>query len=183
VLPLLAVLAGHAVSRSVEAVRTANSGHRIGRTVTWRPLVAAVAAGLLVLAALTGLWAGLTSNSKDAARVQAAQWVTANLRAGSSFLVESYSPWIDPHTYRVSALPSLRTAELDPGTDYVVASEAIYGRFTSNPEEFPAEAAAYERLFDSLRLLQEFQGEGGQSVRIYEVPPRADQTVALGRGD
>jgi 4-amino-4-deoxy-L-arabinose transferase-like glycosyltransferase len=168
VLPLLAVFAGYAVSVALGAVRAAS--RQPGRSLPWQRPVAAVGAGLLLVAALVGLWGGLTVNSQHDAKGKAALWVSANLPAGSSVLVEAYSPWIDPQTYQVTGTGSLRDAEVPLGTEYIVASEAMFGRYTGNADEFPAEAAAYERLFASLELLREFPQEG-HSVRIYAVPP------------
>jgi 4-amino-4-deoxy-L-arabinose transferase-like glycosyltransferase len=169
-LPLLAVLAGYAVSVALTAARNEMRERRAPGSWAWRRPAAVVGGALLLAAASTGLWSGLTANSATDARVQAAEWVAENLPTGSTIAVESYSPWIDPTAFRVRGFGSLRGLELEPGTDYVVASEAMFGRYTSNPEDFPSEAAAYEELFDSLQLVKEFPHDGGQSVRIYEVP-------------
>lgn len=168
VLPVLAVLAGYAVRVVLTTVRTATPERRAGPARIGR-LVAAVGAGLLVAASLGGLQAGLTVNSVHDARQEAARWVSANLPAGSSVVVESYSPWIDPETYDVAGYGTL-PPEVPFGTDYVVASEAIFGPYLADREHYPAEAATYDRLFASLRLLQEFPQEEGNGIRIYAVP-------------
>jgi 4-amino-4-deoxy-L-arabinose transferase-like glycosyltransferase len=161
VLPVLAVFAGYAVS--VVAARTKARQPR-----TWQRPVAAVGAGALAVAVLCGVWSGLTVNSVHDARVQASKWVADNLPAGSSILVESYSPWIDPQTFHVTGRMSL-LGEVPEGTDYVVASEAMFGRFTDQRDQFPNQAAAYDQLFASLRLVREFS-QAENSIRIYQVP-------------
>jgi len=134
-----------------------------------RPPVTLVLAGVLAAALTFGVTAGLAARSVNDARVQAAQWVEGNVPAGSHVLVERYSPWVDPVTYNVKGITMLIRAPIPPETDYVIASEAIFGRYTDHPDQFPDEAARYEQLFDSLRLVEQFPN-GEASIRIYAVP-------------
>ena len=91
------------------------------------------------------------------------------VRGMPSVFDTSKRPWIDPETYDVAGYGSL-PAEVPFGTDYVVASEASFGPYLADREHYPAEAANYERLFASLRLLAEFPQQEGNGVRIYAVP-------------
>ena len=76
---------------------------------------------------------------------------------------------IDPTVYDVTGTTTLIRSDLPAGTDYVVASETMFGRFTNHRDQFPDQAARYGRLFGALDLVQEFPN-GADSIRIYAVP-------------
>ena len=160
-LPVLAVFVGYAAQRL----------HAWGRDLSPRPRGAVLAvAGLAVVSTVgMALPSAIVPSSANDVRVEASDWVADNIPAGSSVVVESYSPWVDPEVYRVTGYVTLVTEPLPDDVDYVIASQAMYGRFVGRPDAFPSEARAYEELFSGLRLVKEFPA-GGNSIRIYSVP-------------
>jgi 4-amino-4-deoxy-L-arabinose transferase-like glycosyltransferase len=163
VLPVLAVFAGYAVQWLRDQGRA-----RLGRPV--RRAAGVVLGAAIALPVAVGLPAAMTQSSVHDARVEAARWVADNLTPGSTVVLESYGPWIDPTTYVVADVKELVGRELPPEADYVIASEAIYARFTEHPDQYPGAAAAYAELFASWDLVREFRQEGN-SIRVYRVPP------------
>lgn len=51
-----------------------------------------------------------------------------------------------------------------------MASEGMYGRFTEQPKTSPADAAAYQRLFQDLRQVAIFDAPTSPVIRIFKVP-------------
>jgi hypothetical protein len=51
-----------------------------------------------------------------------------------------------------------------------VASEGMYGRFTEEPNSYPADAAAYQRLFREFPQVAIFDDQKGPIIRIFKVP-------------
>jgi hypothetical protein len=51
-----------------------------------------------------------------------------------------------------------------------VASEGMYGRFTEAPKTYPADAAAYQRLFRQLPQVAIFDDRIGPVIRVFKVP-------------
>jgi 4-amino-4-deoxy-L-arabinose transferase-like glycosyltransferase len=162
VLPVLAVFAGFAV----QWVRDQGST-RLSRPV--RRTAGAVLAALLVAAVAVGVPGSVTQSSVHDARTAASRWVADHLPAGSTIVLESYGPWIDPEVHTVLDVKELVGRELPAETDYVIASETIYARFIGDPARFPGEAAAYQQLFASWELVREFE-QPGNSIRIYRLP-------------
>ena len=162
VLPVLAVFAGVAVRWVVERVRT-----RLEQPAR-RPVGLALAA-LLAALVVAGFASGATGGTVSDARVAAAGWIEEHVPAGSHVVVESYSPWVDPARYRVEGMTTLIRRDLPAGTDYVVASHTMFGRFTDHRDQFPDQSARYDRLFAALHLVKEFPN-GADSVRVYAVP-------------
>lgn len=115
------------------------------RARTW--LVLVVAAALAVTT-----WPATGPTPWTMAR----QWLDE--RPGTTLLVESYAPYADPDRHRIIGRPRLIDGDPPPGTDYLVASEGMYGRYLSG--DYPAEQRAYETLFDRHRELARFTGNG-----------------------
>jgi hypothetical protein len=104
----------------------------------------------------------------DAARA----WLAENLPAGSSVLIESYSPYIDPSRFDVSGVFSMSEPEaaeyLSRDPDYLVFSARQYGRFVYHPAAYPEQAAIYANLFASHDLIATFGGGGSAyEIRIF----------------
>lgn len=87
---------------------------------------------------------------------QARRWLDA--RPGTTVLVESYGPYADPGRHRIIGRPRLIDGAPPPAVDYLVASEAMYGRYLT--DAYPTERHAYETLFDTHRELARFTGNG-----------------------
>ncbi|MBV8997260.1 MAG: hypothetical protein JO287_27000 [Pseudonocardiales bacterium] len=51
-----------------------------------------------------------------------------------------------------------------------MASEGMYGRFTEEPKTYPADAAAYQRLFRQFPQVALFDDSIGPVIRIFKVP-------------
>ncbi|MGI8536497.1 MAG: ArnT family glycosyltransferase [Mycobacteriales bacterium] len=149
VLPPLAMLAGLAVDQVLR--RTAPGTLRRGAPVL-------VAALLLVV---YGGWTAFPPRGPST--YQAAQdWLTERSPSGARVLVESYTPFLDPGRYALVARTRLIDAPL-PGSDevdFVIASEAMYGRFVQDAERYPVQAEAYRRVFASLTPVATFTGDG-----------------------
>jgi hypothetical protein len=163
VLPVLAVFAGYAVQWLRDQGRA-----RLHPPV--RRAAGAVLAAVVVLPVALGVPHAVTQSSVHDARMEAARWIPENLPEGSAVVLESYGPWIDPRDYEVVGVKELVYREIPPGTDYVIASEAIWTRFTEDTARYPAEAAKYAEMFASWDLIEEFP-EDGNSIRVYRVPP------------
>ena len=101
-------------------------------------------------------------------RAEASAWIADHIPAGSDVVVQTYGAWVDPDRYDVTGRASLLGDNVPPGTDYIVASESMFGRY-ADPEKFPRQAPAYQRLFASLELVREFEVPGN-AIRVYRVP-------------
>jgi 4-amino-4-deoxy-L-arabinose transferase-like glycosyltransferase len=165
VLPLMAVFAGHGVQWALEQSRA-----RL-RPPLARPLVAAAGAALAVVVAF-GVPSAVDTGAVHDARAAASQWVADHVPAGSVIAVESYGPWIDPEVYEVTGMEELPGRQLPEGVEYVIASEAMYGRFFAQPDAYAGQVAEYERMFGSWELVREFRQQDN-GVRIYRVPAPA----------
>lgn len=110
----------------------------------------------------------VTVNSRETARI----WVEENLPQGSTILIESYSPYINPDHFQVQALDMLISHDAEwvraHAIDYVVASEGMYQRFYQQPQLYSQEIKQYDQLFSSFELVKLFS-DGNYEVRIYRV--------------
>ena len=129
----------------------------------WRtPLIVAGVAVLVLQAAHLRQAFDTRESTYEASR----RWIEEHVPTGAPVLIETYSPWVDPEVYEVTAVTTLAGAEVDPGS-YVVASEAVYERYLEAPDRFPEHAAAYRSLFDELDTVAVIEGNGPR-IRIME---------------
>ncbi|HXT46720.1 MAG TPA: glycosyltransferase family 39 protein [Pseudonocardiaceae bacterium] len=99
----------------------------------------------------------------------AQHWLDERTPSGTTVLIEPYAPWLNPARYQV--LPCGRVVDCPlPRGGYVVASEGMYGRFTEQPKTYPADAAAYQRLFQELPQVAIFDDPTSPVIRIFKVP-------------
>lgn len=104
---------------------------------------------------------------KQAAR----DWIAENLPAGSSVLIESYTPYLDPSRFDVSGVFSMSEPETAPylarDPDYLVLSARQFGRFVYNPETYPEQAQIYADLFAAYDLVAVFgEADPAGEIRI-----------------
>lgn len=157
VLPPLAMLAGLAVHQVLR--RTASGTLRRGAP--------ALVAALLLL--VYGAWTAFPPRGPST-YAAAQDWLAGSSPPGARVLVESYTPFLDPGRYAVVARTRLIDAPL-PGSDevdFVIASEAMHGRFVQDAERYPEQAAAYRRVFASLSPVATFTGDG-PTLRVFRV--------------
>ncbi|MDT7595392.1 MAG: hypothetical protein QOJ06_938 [Pseudonocardiales bacterium] len=99
----------------------------------------------------------------------AQHWFDERTPSGTTVLIEPYAPWLNPARYQL--IPCGRVVDCPPPRGgYVVASEGMYGRFTEEPKTYPADAAAYQRLFRQLPQVAIFDDGNGPVIRIFKVP-------------
>jgi hypothetical protein len=82
-------------------------------------------------------------------------------RPGTTVLAEAYSPFLAHH--HVVGRVRLIDGAVPPGTDYLVAAEDMYGRYTA--DRYPREHQAYEDLFARYREVGRFDGNG-PTIRV-----------------
>jgi 4-amino-4-deoxy-L-arabinose transferase-like glycosyltransferase len=156
VLPPLAVLAALAIE---PLVTTWAHIHRAGGLAA-----AGAAVAVLVVGAVVRLPYPPPSTWNAAQR-----WLDDRTPSGSTVLIEPYDPWLNPARYEV--IPCGRVVDCPPPRGgYVVASEGMYGRFTEEPKSYPADAAAYQRLFREFPQVAIFDDQKGPIIRIFKVP-------------
>ena len=95
----------------------------------------------------------------------AQRWLQERVDPGAVVLVESYAPWVDPERYDVVASTRLIDGPV-PEAEYVIASEAMYGRFLDDPTRYPLQALAYRAAFAGWDEVAAFSGNG-PTVRIF----------------
>jgi hypothetical protein len=102
------------------------------------------------------------------------QWIEANIPPDTSFGVERQTPVLDRARYRVQMESRVINQSVEhygeAGVQYLIVSSTVYQRF--GPEH--RQSKAYQRLFESCRLVKEFTPEPGKimgpTIRILEVP-------------
>jgi 4-amino-4-deoxy-L-arabinose transferase-like glycosyltransferase len=146
--------------------------------------VLAVVAGIAVLSLVivppfvTTLKNRFVRDNRESARL----FLEGFLPKGTRFALESYAPFLDPERYMVKGFT--RLIDQPPiwykgqGFQYLVSSQAMYGRFFLNPQRYRGEVFRYEELFRSFELIKSFPAGdfdklihmgGGYEIRIYRV--------------
>jgi hypothetical protein len=109
-----------------------------------------------------------TPNSRETS----VPWIETNIPDGSKVAIESYSPFTDPDKCEVVGIQTL--IQYDPNWyiendfNYLVFASGMYGRFFLEPDKYPDQVTAYEKLFDDFDLVKQFS-DGGYEVKIYRV--------------
>jgi 4-amino-4-deoxy-L-arabinose transferase-like glycosyltransferase len=111
---------------------------------------------------------------------QAYEWIAEHVPTNAHIVIESASLVLAYSPYRTQTVRQLRmypySHYVDSGVDYLVASSQCYGAFLQNPELFPAEHDAYQRIFeqtDEVARFTESPEHPGPELRILKVrrPP------------
>ena len=126
------------------------------------------------------LWVGRFDNrlAQTEVRTLARQWIIDNIPADSYIARERYSPNLENEGYSAQLFDQLYDNPpqwyIDQGYDYIIFAEARYRTIYLDPERYPAEIQAYERLFENLELVQTFNGpyvgRPDHEIRIYRPP-------------
>lgn len=151
------------------------------RYVYWLGLIGAIVVPAVMI--------GLDRATPDT-RMQAREWVLANLPKGSLLAQEYYSAVLVPEVlespmgvYRVNDLVVSEQFSLAEngsvanlacrGFDYVMTSSDVYGRFYDQGNKYPLEINFYEELKSDTRLIKEFGPKSFESnsprIAIYKI--------------
>jgi hypothetical protein len=102
------------------------------------------------------------------------QWIEANIPRDTSFGVERQTPVLDDERYRVTMESRVINQSVEhyreAGVQYLIVSSTVYQRFGAEHRQ----SRAYQRLFETCRLVKEFAPEPGKiigpTIRILEIP-------------
>jgi hypothetical protein len=104
-------------------------------------------------------------------RTQARSWILSNIPAGSSIIVENYGPPLQGADYTVVSLDTLANLGNTPAPgQYVVASSAMYARFSPDTSQGKAYARILSELEQLVRLKGPYVGEPDYSIEVYRAP-------------
>jgi len=110
-------------------------------------------------------------------RIQAREWIQANLPAGSEVAADAYSAPLDADRFRLMKTFSLSYESLEfyqeQGIEYLVTSGAMYERFLAEAERYEANLDFYERLKREGSLIYQVAPvrwrTAGPTVSVYRV--------------
>lgn len=170
-LPFLAMLSGYVLAAVIEKVQA-----RWPQTIGRRVITSAVTIGALLLIVGEPLINTMLYDGRlraDDVRTQAREWLLANVPRGQAITLEAYGPPITSDEYAITTVRSLsevgEPAKLQSG-QYVIASSAMYSRYTPDS----AEGQAYARVLGGLervaQLTGPFVGEPDYTIEVYRVP-------------
>ncbi len=134
-------------------------------------LAALVVSGLMIVIPFQTALAGdlrLTQmDSRESARV----WLESNLPHGARIALEAYTPYIDTRAHTVQGVDSIIDHEPDwysqNGFEYLLFSQAVYGRFFQDPVHYGELAAKYNSFFSKFREIRRFN-DNNEEIRILE---------------
>ena len=166
-LPLLAV-------ESASTIELLQS--RLAQRKTFRILVIAGVTALVVIQLTQAIQTTRIFTDTDVQTV-ASQWIVDNLPKGSQVALEGYTPLLSAADYQTFYVGRITEHPLDwyraQGYDYLVLSDAMYGRYNSDPVKYHQEIADYQPFLEDLPLLKEihgpypFKGEAEGIIRVY----------------
>lgn len=174
VYPFYAVLAAYGITESL-AFASGLLHRRFGAFSPWLERAALAVVMVLVLwfpFSMTRLRNHLETLPDTG--TLANQWIEANIPPDTSFGVERQTPVLDRARYRVQMESRVVNQSVEhygeAGVQYLIVSSTVYQRF--GPEN--RQSKAYQRLFETCRLVKEFTPEPGKimgpTIRILEVP-------------
>ena len=162
-LPLLVVLAARLV---VDAVSWLGTRWPVLRR--WElPLFACVTVVTILMPARAVLDFDEALSQRDH-RTLAAEWVNANVPAGSKIVTEAFSIPLDEERFEVVQLVRIDSQDLDwykpEEIDYVVISDGHWGVLLGQPEKYAREIETYHDILSHSVVLQEFPGDAPSSL-------------------
>jgi len=101
------------------------------------------------------------SIARPETRTLARKWIDYNIPPGAKVAMESYGPPISRAAFSIIYEHALGNRDLDSlarddGAEFVVTSEAMAGRFISDPKTFPGQALFYNDLNKEATLIKSF---------------------------
>ncbi|MDO8673850.1 MAG: glycosyltransferase family 39 protein [Dehalococcoidia bacterium] len=88
----------------------------------------------------------------------AAEWANSNLPHGSKIAVELYGIPLEPKSYQLVNVLSVADRSVEwykqQQFDYVIVSDGVWIRYYLEPEKYPKDLAAYEAIFNRLKLVK-----------------------------
>lgn len=120
-------------------------------------------AGLVALAVVIPAWSVLAFDraisGKDH-RTVAAEWVNANVPAGSRIVIEVFSIPLERARFDVLQLVRIDSEELEwyrqKGIEYVIVSDGHWQVLFARPEQYAREIETYHDIVDSSAVVQEY---------------------------
>jgi 4-amino-4-deoxy-L-arabinose transferase-like glycosyltransferase len=175
-LPLLMVLAARLMVDTVSWLRTSWQALR-----RWElPLLACVAAVAVLMPARAILDFDKSLAQRDH-RTLAAEWVNANLPAGSKIVTEAFSIPLDEGRFQVTQLVRIDSEDLEwykkEGIQFVIVSDGHWRVLLGQPQKYAREIKTYNEILSHSVILQEFAGDappslqrGYPTIAIYHFP-------------
>ena len=145
------------------------------------------ASGIVALVLVASMWPICISILHNVDRVipntrqLAQEWVETNLPYESRIIAENYSIPITPgrfahHAYLYSAGLQPLEYYYENEYDYVIVSQGMIARYTTERERYPDFVANYERIRSELNLMKAVEPEpwkiSGPAIYIYQLPRR-----------
>jgi 4-amino-4-deoxy-L-arabinose transferase-like glycosyltransferase len=171
-LPFACILTATAVVSGVSLLR---------RFSIPRALRTALIVGLTVATLLPATLASIRFDrtiTRRSTQSLAYEWIERNIPRDSEIVIETAGLVLTHSPFRSRNVGSLRARDYahyrDSGVDYLIASSQVYGPYLESPQRFPAEYAAYMRLFEQSRELARFsptREHPGPELRIFKVEP------------
>ena len=175
-LPLLVVLAARLLVDAVSRL-----GTRWPALRKWElPLLACVTAAAALMPARAVLDFDRALSQRDY-RTLAAEWVNANVPAGSKIVTEAFSIPLDEDRVEVVHLVRIDSQDLEwyerEGIEYVVVSDGHWRVLLGQPDKYPREIETYHDILTHSIVVHESPGEvpgslsrGYPTIPIYHFP-------------
>jgi 4-amino-4-deoxy-L-arabinose transferase-like glycosyltransferase len=175
-LPLLVVLAARMLVDAVSWL-----GSRWPALRRWElPLLACVTVAAALMPARAVLDSDRSLSQRDH-RTLAAEWVNANVPAGSKIVTEAFSIPLDEDRFEVVQLVRIDSQGLEwyerGGIDYVVISDGHWRVLLGQPEKYAREIETYHDILSHSVVVQEYPGDappslyrGYPTIAIYHFP-------------
>jgi hypothetical protein len=168
VMPVMLLAATLLVADGIEALQ-------LRMPTSQRALASAVAAVLVLLCLSMPLSSTLQTTRRIMqvdSRTTARLWIEEHLPPASRVALEAYAPFVPPDRYAVQPVELIIDYPLEwyqaQQVEYLIFSEGRFGRYYLDTGRYGRQVAAYDRFFNSLPLVKQFD-DGGYDVRIYRV--------------
>jgi 4-amino-4-deoxy-L-arabinose transferase-like glycosyltransferase len=132
---------------------------------------------LIILPAAFGIVRSDAQISGKNTQTLAQEWFAANVPDGAVVGSEWYTGMYWSQTIQLVEEPSLALQPVqrfrDAGAQYLVASSDVYDRFFKEPARYPEVVRAYQEIFDTLPLVQEFRPDPwrhpGPTIKVFRL--------------